>query len=292
MTHSLKQNDLICYKTLPLWTAEKLPEMFREQHNTQEGTWAKLHIQQGAIRVFMLDEAGNVLSQHDFDSTHQPDFIAPQQWHRVEPLSDDLLCQLSFYCERADYVKKRHNLTRTHSEVLAAAEIIPAGKALDLGCGRGRNSLYLAKLGFDVTAVDANAMSVDFLRQAAEKDALAIQADTYDINTAAISGNYDFILSTVVMMFLDPARIPAIVENMQAHTNVGGYNLIVVALDTDDYPCNVGFSSPLKSGQLEGYYKDWDILKYNENIGELHRLDANGNRIKLRFATLLAKKRS
>lgn len=290
MTNSLKQNDLVCYKTLPLWMAEKLPEMFREQHNTQAGTWAKLHIQQGAIRVFMLDETGNVLSQHDFDSDHQPDFIAPQVWHRVDPLSDDLLCQLSFYCERADYVTKRHNLTRTHSEVLAAAEIIPAGKALDLGCGRGRNSLYLAKLGFDVTAVDANAMSVDLLRQAAEKDGLAINASTYDINTAAISDNYDFILSTVVMMFLDPTRIDAIVENMQAHTNVGGYNLIVVALDTDDYPCNVGFSSPLKSGQLEGYYKDWEILKYNENIGELHRLDANGNRIKLRFATLLAKK--
>ncbi|MFQ8717260.1 MAG: tellurite methyltransferase, partial [Enterobacter hormaechei] len=30
--------------------------------------------------------------------------------------------------------------------------------------------------------------------------------------------------------------------------------------------------------------------KYNEEVGELHRTEANGNRIKLRFATMLARK--
>ncbi len=32
------------------------------------------------------------------------------------------------------------------------------------------------------------------------------------------------------------------------------------------------------------------MVKYNEDVGELHRTDANGNRIKLRFATMLARK--
>jgi len=31
-------------------------------------------------------------------------------------------------------------------------------------------------------------------------------------------------------------------------------------------------------------------VKYNENPGELHRTDEAGNRIKLRFATLFARK--
>ncbi|HGD9518783.1 TPA: tellurite resistance methyltransferase TehB, partial [Streptococcus agalactiae] len=35
---------------------------------------------------------------------------------------------------------------------------------------------------------------------------------------------------------------------------------------------------------------DWEIIKYNENLGELHRVDENGNRLKLQFATLLARK--
>ena len=33
-------------------------------------------------------------------------------------------------------------------------QIVKPGKALDLGCGQGRNALFLAQQGFDVTAVD------------------------------------------------------------------------------------------------------------------------------------------
>ena len=45
-----------------------------------------------------------------------------------------------------------------------------------------------------------------------------------------------------------------------------------------------------KEGELADYYKDWELVKYNENPGHLHRRDENGNRIQLRFATMLAKK--
>lgn len=42
--------------------------------------------------------------------------------------------------------------------------------------------------------------------------------------------------------------------------------------------------------ELREYYRDWEIVKYNEALGELHKRDENGNRYKLRLATLLAKK--
>ena len=38
---------------------------------------------------------------------------------------------------------------------------IPTGRAIDVACGSGRNSLYLAKLGFDVDAVDISAQALD-----------------------------------------------------------------------------------------------------------------------------------
>ena len=69
----------------------------------------------------------------------------------------------------------------------------------------------------------------------------------YDINAAALTQNYDFIVSTVVPHVLDADRIPAIIRNMQEHTNPGGYHLIVRSMDTEDYPCQMPFSrSPLK----------------------------------------------
>lgn len=39
-----------------------------------------------------------------------------------------------------NYFTDKYGMTRTHSEVLHAATLIAPGKALDLGCGNGRNS--------------------------------------------------------------------------------------------------------------------------------------------------------
>lgn len=190
-----------------------------------------------------------------------------------------------------DYFHQRYGLTRPHSEVVAAAGEIPAGKALDLGCGGGRNALYLALKGFDVTAWDKNAVAIAELNRIIDAEGLSnIRATVQDLNSLRFQGDYDFILSTVVMMFLQPAAIPSIIQDMQAATVSSGHNLIVAAMDTPDFPCPLPFPFAFKPDELKNYYREWQIVKYNEDVGELHKTDANGNRIRLRFATLLARK--
>lgn len=190
-----------------------------------------------------------------------------------------------------NYFTEKYGLTRTHSEVLAAAALIPPGKTLDLGCGNGRNSLYLAANGYSVTAWDKNPMSIANIERIKAAEGLEnLEIATADLNALTFDGEYDFILSTVVMMFLEAQTIPGLIANMQRTTVPGGYNLIVAAMDTDDFPCTVGFPFAFKTGELAEYYSGWERVKYNEDVGELHRTDANGNRIKLRFATLLARK--
>ncbi len=190
-----------------------------------------------------------------------------------------------------NYFTEKYGMTRTHSEVVYSAGIVKPGKTLDLGCGNGRNSLYLAANGFDVTAWDKNANSIDNIESIKAKEGITnLQTAIQDLNTLRFDGEYDFILSTVVLMFLQAETVPDLIDNMQRCTKPGGYNLIVAAMDTEDYPCNVGFPFAFKTGELSGYYAGWEQLKYNEDVGELHRTDAQGNRIKLRFATLLARK--
>lgn len=179
----------------------------------------------------------------------------------------------------------RHGLNPPHSEVVEACRVIEPGKALDMGCGPGRNALYLSQLGFDVTAVDANPSAVGMLRSVVEQEAIgSIDARIYDINQADLGAIYDFIACTVTLMFLDPSRVDAVIADMQQCTRAGGHNLIVAAMSTDEYPCPMNFPFVLGTGQLRAAYNGWELVKYNEDLGTMH----NGAR--LQFATLLARK--
>ena len=281
---------LIAYKRMPLWTKDTMPEAVQRKHNTKVGTWGKITVLKGKLKFVELTEDGEEVASHVFEAGADNPMAQPQAWHRVEALTDDVEWFLEFYCEPKDYFPKKYNSNPVHSEVLEAMESLSPGKALDLGCGQGRNALFLTQHGFEVTAVDQNELALEILQSIVEQEDLEMTVGLYDINSANLKQSYDLIVSTVVLMFLQADRIPAIIRNMQDQTNPGGYNLIVCAMDTEDYPCQVPFSFTFKEGELADYYKDWELVKYNENPGHLHRRDENGNRIALRFATMLAKK--
>jgi tellurite resistance protein tehB len=282
---------LIAYKRMPLWTKDTMPEAVQRKHNTKVGTWGKITVLKGKLKFVELTEDGEEVASHIFEAGADNPMAQPQAWHRVEALTDDVEWFLEFYCEPKDYFPKKYNSNPVHSEVLEAMESLSPGKALDLGCGQGRNALFLAQHGFEVTAVDQNELALEILQSIVEQEDLEMTVGLYDINSANLKQSYDLIVSTVVLMFLQADRIPAIIRNMQDQTNPGGYNLIVCAMDTEDYSCQVPFSFTFKEGELADYYKDWELIKYNENPGHLHRRDEDGNRIALRFATMLAKKK-
>ena len=58
--------QLLCYKRLPNWTATTLPEMVTQKHNTKVGTWAKLTVLSGSLRFYELDEQGQVTAEYLF----------------------------------------------------------------------------------------------------------------------------------------------------------------------------------------------------------------------------------
>ncbi|EIV8384180.1 tellurite resistance methyltransferase TehB, partial [Shigella sonnei] len=157
-----------------------------------------------------------------------------------------------------NYFTDKYELTRTHSEVLEAVKVVKPGKTLDLGCGNGRNSLYLAANGYDVDAWDKNAMSIANVERIKSIENLDnLHTRVVDLNNLTFDRQYDFILSTVVLMFLEAKTIPGLIANMQRCTKPGGYNLIVAAMDTADYPCTVGFPFAFKEGELRRYYEGW-----------------------------------
>lgn len=94
-----------------------------------------------------------------------------------------------------------------------AAELAdrPAGPALDLGAGEGRNALWLAARGFTVTAVDFSTVALDRGRQQAEAAQIPaerltwITADLLDYRPAAVS--FDVVVIAYLQLPEQPRRI-------------------------------------------------------------------------------------
>jgi len=200
--------------------------------------------------------------------------------------------------QSAEYFSQKHGLTRTHSEVLHAVQAcaLSPGYVLDAGCGNGRNTLFLAAQGHTVEAWDVNTERLETLNHIAAHEDLSdrIRTRCVDFNAlpvpTALAEHYDLALCTVVLMFLQPQAALRLTALMQQTTKSDGYNLIVSAMHSPDYPCPEFFPFTFAPGQLRHLYADWQVLKYNEDVGQLHRKDAQGNFIRLRFATLLARK--
>lgn len=285
-----EQQELFCYKQMPVWTADEIPEALLSKHNTAVGSWGCLNVLQGRLNFNELDEAGNVTATHELTPESGDWIIHPQAWHFIAPQTQDTEIQLSFYCEAADYFNKKYGMSATHSAVRAAEGIVPVGKVLDMGCGQGRNALYLGLKGFDVTAVDNNPHAVQNVEELAHIEELNVRAFEYDLNAANIQENFDYMVATVVFMFLMPRYVPDVIANMKEHTNPGGYNLIVSAMDTEDFPCPMPFPFKFGEGELREYYKDWELVEYKEELGSMHAKDEFGNPIQFKFVTMLAKK--
>ncbi|MDQ3678058.1 MAG: class I SAM-dependent methyltransferase [Actinomycetota bacterium] len=67
--------------------------------------------------------------------------------------------------------------------LIAEAEGLPVGRALDLGCGEGRNAVWLAQRGWQVTGVDFSHVGLDKAARLAEQRGVSVQwvlADVVD----------------------------------------------------------------------------------------------------------------
>ncbi len=78
--------------------------------------------------------------------------------------------------------------------VAEVADLRP-GRALDLACGEGRNTIWLASLGWDVVGVDFSDVAIGKARARAERDGVAadfVCADLLEYEPAA--GAYELVL--------------------------------------------------------------------------------------------------
>jgi SAM-dependent methyltransferase len=72
--------------------------------------------------------------------------------------------------------------TEPNDYLVAMAKDIPQGKVLSLAEGEGRNAIFLAQLGCEVTAVDSSAVGLHKAQELARAKNLDIQTVVMDLN--------------------------------------------------------------------------------------------------------------
>ncbi len=160
---------------------------------------------------------------------------------------------------------------------------VNSGKVLDLGCGDGRNSLYAATRGFDVTAIDISESGINKTQQIAEDSGLSIQAKVQDMRLFKSEPLFDVVISHGCLHLISREEWTDVIRNIKKSTKPGGYNIVVVFTDKippseDMAPFTKGL---FKEDELYEIYSDWTIIDKRSHVFDDEH---DGGRIKHRHA--------
>ena len=79
-------------------------------------------------------------------------------------------------------------------------------KLLDLGCGEGRDVVYFAQHGFEVTGLDLSLVGLEKAQRYAEEVGVQIETIHADIADYELEDIYDAVFSTGTLHYLPPDR--------------------------------------------------------------------------------------
>ena len=107
--------------------------------------------------------------------------------------------------------------------VVDSISLLPKNaKVLDLGCGEGKDSFFLAKNNFDVTAIGSSEEGIRKLEKFAEKEKLKIKSGFSDLKSHLQDcKKFDAILAINVLQFIDEKNIFKVIKKMQSKTKKG-----------------------------------------------------------------------
>lgn len=103
----------------------------------------------------------------------------------------------------------------------------------DVGAGQGRDALYLASLGYNVTALDSSQVGMDQMCNEAKKKNLEIEGVVADALTTQIDKKYDVILFDMLLHAFEETQQKELLKKYAQHTSDEGMIAIVFPDDAE-----------------------------------------------------------
>ena len=116
------------------------------------------------------------------------------------------------------YREHRHGLGEPAKEFVAFFDAYDRGglKVLDVGCGQGRDALFIARLGHYVQAIDLAPSGIGDLQKEATSEGLAIDAEVADIRDFKTRRRFDVIVIDRTLHMLAPGDRKVVLQKLLA----------------------------------------------------------------------------
>lgn len=169
---------------------------------------------------------------------------------------------------------------------LISSHLEPGSRVLVIGCGEGRDALFLARLRFDVVGTDLADKGLEKARRLAEGNGCKLQLIKLDAHLPHDHlGVFDGILFMNVMQFIQHDRIAERIAHFQSLVRPGGiFSIEVFTVDDPHYQdwlrssvlpmARLTFEHPTRKypvrffdrGELASYFKGWEFIHYHEGL--------------------------
>jgi len=142
-------------------------------------------------------------------------------------------------------------------------------KLLDIGCGEGKDAVFFARNGYDVTAFDISDAGIEKTKRLAEKYSVQVNVFKADILDFRLTASYDILFSSGVLHYIQPELRGEIFDNYKQFTNMDGLHILNVFVKKPFIappPEKEPNSFKWISGELFTHYENWLITECSEVI--------------------------
>ncbi len=136
-------------------------------------------------------------------------------------------------------------------------------RLLDIGSGEGRDAVFFARCGFKVDALEISWPGIEKIKQHSIATGCLVNAVHANMIGYEPSENYDVIYSMGALQFLPSQQRARHFERYKQHTSPGGLNAHMVFVEKPFIPVAPDWEKNeffYRSGDLAGYYHDWEIV--------------------------------
>lgn len=141
--------------------------------------------------------------------------------------------------------------------IVEGEERLRPGKALDLGCGHGRNTVYLARHGWRVTGVELIGHAMRAARRrtaAAGLDVRLVQGDATRLSDYGVGDDFDLIVDACCYHAISPVQRDAYASEVTKAAAPGALMLMVAFSEQNSPGMNVTVDD------LRDRFVGWDVL--------------------------------